>query len=96
MWDFNSKQTYVFRTFYIPPRMMGGLQRYIENHIPPGEFLKAVIKNDLSAAVDRADEENLHNIPAYVGFLYNQAPSACWGSKENFEYWLSLAKDKEI
>jgi len=75
--------------------MMGGLQRYIENHIAPGDFLSAVIKNDLKNAVEYADDENLHNLPAYVTFLYNQAPSTCWGSKKIFNQWIADKKEEE-
>ena len=73
---------YEFQQFYIPKRMMGGIKRYIENHIEPGDFLMAVLTNDLTGAVGRADNENMANLPAYVSYLYNEAPSACWGSKE--------------
>ena len=89
MWDFSKQKMYVFRGFYIPHRMMDGLQRYIENHVAPGDFLTAVIKNDLKEAVSRADDENLNNLPAYIGFLYNQAPGSCWGSEEIFKEWLN-------
>ena len=44
--------TYKFREFYIPDRMMGGIQRYINDHIRPGDFLSAIIQNDLKEAVD--------------------------------------------
>ena len=80
--------TYEFKGFYIPDRMMGGLTRYIEDGIPPGDFLTAVISNDLSEAVGRADEENLRNLPAYIGYLYNKAPSGCWGSMTKMHDWM--------
>lgn len=93
MWDFTRKQTYTFRGYYIPPRMMDGIQRYIENHIKPGSFLSAVIQNNLKEACSYADDENLANLPAYVGFFYNQAPGQCWGSEENFKRWLNQKGD---
>jgi hypothetical protein len=74
--------TYTFRNFYIPDRMMGGLTRYIEEGIMPGDFLTAVLENDLMEAVGRADDENAANLPAYIGYLYNVAPSNCFGSRE--------------
>ena len=89
MWDFNNNKIYTFRTFYIPERMLPGLQRYIEEHIPPGDFLREVICNNLRGAIDRADDENLENLPAYVAFLYNQASARCWGSKEKYEAWIT-------
>ena len=85
---------YTFREFYIPERMMGGLTRYIEEGIEPGHFLAAVICNDLREAVGRADDENIRNIPAYLGYLYNKAPSGCWGSKTNFVNWLKMKAEE--
>lgn len=79
---------YRFQDFYIPDRMMGGLRRYIDEGIEPGDFLSAVICNDLKEACGRADDENLHNLPAFVSYLYNQAPSQCWGSEERFRDWM--------
>lgn len=86
--------TYKFQGFYIPDRMFGGIERYINDHVCPGDFLTAVIRNDLKEAVGRADEENMRNLPAYVGYFYNEAPSECWGSPEKMETWLALRKER--
>ena len=80
---------YTFRGFCIPERMMGGLTRYVEHGLQPGDFLTAVITNDLKEAVARADDENIKNLPAYVGWLYNEAPAACWGSREAMDAWIA-------
>lgn len=74
----------------IPPHMIGGLRRYIEDGIPPGSFLTAVLSNDLRGACERADDENRHCLFDYVSFLYNHAPTGSWGSKENFGAWCDL------
>lgn len=73
--------------FAIPDRMMPALERYINNGEIPGDFLQAVICNDLKEAVARADGENLRNLPAYIMYLYNDAPGACWGSRDKMEAW---------
>ena len=73
----------------IPEHMIGGLRRYIENGIPPGHFLTAVLCNDLRGAVDRADDTNRRRLADYVIFLYNYVPSQCWGSPEKFEVWIA-------
>ena len=79
--------TYKFKEFYIPDRMMDGIERWILYGIKPGNFLTAVIENDLKTACERADDENLRNLPAYVAFFYNSAPAACWGSPERVNEW---------
>ena len=79
---------YKFRGTEIPEYMMDALTRYIEKGIPPGDFLTAVLTNDLYEAISRSDDTNLHCIPAYVGYLYNEAPSQCWGSKAKMDKWI--------
>lgn len=81
---------YTFRGLTIPDYMMDGIRRYIDKHTMPGHFLCAVISNDLKEAVGRADEENVKILAAYVGYFYNEAPSACWGSAQALEYWVTL------
>ena len=85
-------KAYCFQEFYIPERMMEGIWRYIEHRVTPGDFLTAVLCNDLAEACGRADDENMRNLPAYVAYFYNEAPSLCWGSSEKVEKWL---KEKE-
>ena len=72
----------------IPERMRGGLRRYIENGIPPGGFLSAVLCNDLRGAVERGDDENQMILHQYIRFLYNYAPAQCWGSEAKFKAWV--------
>ncbi len=79
---------YTYREFYIPDRMMCALLNYINHGHPIGDFLNAVLCNDLSEACGRADAENPRNLPAYTVFLYNEAPSTCYGSKEKVAAWL--------
>jgi len=86
---------YTFRGFVIPEYMMGGIQRYIDHGLEPGDFLTAVICNDLHLAVGRADDLNIVNLPAYVGYLYNEAPSECWGSREKMEAWIAKKREAQ-
>ena len=76
----------------IPSYMQGGLLRYIVNHIEPGSFLSAVLCNNLKEAVACADEVNRNILCNYVFFLYNYAPSQCWGSAHRVEKWLENAE----
>lgn len=88
VWLGRKIEMYKFRKFYIPDRMMDGIIRYIDDRKPPGDFLTAVICNDLKEAVARADDENLKNLPAFTGYFYNEAPAACQGSKKKMQAWL--------
>lgn len=84
--------TYEFRGMVIPGHMLDSLRGYIEHGCPVGHFLTAVLENDLAEACARADDDNMRVIPAYVAYLYNEAPGACWGSPENVSAWLERFK----
>ena len=71
----------------IPAYMVGGIVRWIVNGIPPGDFLTAVLSNDLKGACERADDTNQHLLFIYCNFFYNYAPSQCWGSPEKVLAW---------
>jgi hypothetical protein len=73
--------------FYIPARMMSAIKSYVEKGEIPGDFLQAVICNNLKDACGRADRENLRNLPAYVSYFFNEVPSTCWGSREKMLAW---------
>ena len=78
---------YEFRGMSIPDYMADAMQLWIDRGIYPGSFLTAVLENDLAEACGRADENNLRVLPAYIAYLYNEAPSACWGSPTKCAQW---------
>jgi len=81
------KAPYKYDNWYIPQRMMDGINRYLDYGIIPGSFLQAVICNDLMEAASRADTENLNNLPAFMAFFYHHTPSGCWGSQKKMLAW---------
>ena len=81
---------YRWQSFYIPERMGDAILRYVQEYIKPGDFLTAVITNDLKEACRRADDENLQNLPAYVAWFYNHAPAPCWASEERMKAWIAI------
>lgn len=83
-----SARGYQYREFFIPDHMVEGLDLWIEQGILPGSFLTAVLCNDLMDACGRADELNILNLPAYCAYLYNEAPSTCFGSPEKVRAWV--------
>jgi hypothetical protein len=72
----------------IPPHMQAAIRRYIIEGIQPGDFLTAVITNNLRNAVGKADADNLALLKLYVQWFYNEAPAPCWGSQQNMDEWL--------
>lgn len=73
----------------IPYRMRDGLIRYINQGVPSGDFLTAVLSNDLREACGRADDENIRLIPVYIMWLYNRAPVSCFGSEAIVTDWIN-------
>ena len=73
----------------LPKHMRGAMQRYIENRIPPGSFLTAVLANDLMHALRCADDINSRRLRDYGMWLANYAPPACYGSPEAVRAWLT-------
>jgi len=86
---------YGFQTYAVPDYMRQSVIDYIEKGYMPGEFLYAVLINDLHTAIGRADHNNIGNLPAYVNYLHNHAPRDCWGSKEAVKAWLAKFRRDE-
>jgi hypothetical protein len=72
---------------HIPHYMWGGIGRYVLFGIAPGDFLTAVINNDLKEAVGRADLANQATLAGYVKFFFNHVPSNCWGYPGAVKDW---------
>lgn len=80
---------YKFRHFVMRADMRAALDAYAREHHPIGDFLTAVLENDLMGAMGRADEDNLLNMPAICAYVYNEMPSRCHGSVEQVDAWLA-------
>jgi hypothetical protein len=78
----------------IHPHMRESFRHYIEQGVPPGSFMSALLSNDLRETFGRADEINCREIRHYVTWLYNQAPHQCWGSPEAVEAWVEAHAER--
>jgi len=70
-------------------RHYDALQRYVEERLPTGSFLRAVLCNDLIGAIGRADSESVGELQAIITFLFNEVRSDCYGSPEKVARWLA-------
>src|SRR5438093_1042377 len=82
-------QLYQINYGLLPERLQGGMQRYIENKIELGGFLKAVLSNDLYGTFSYADSDMRSELYNIIRWLYNEAPGGCWGSVMNYKSWLA-------
>lgn len=72
----------------VAPHLIAGLTRYISDGVRPGQFLVAVLKDNLMEAMGRADEEAAVNLKEICTFLYTHSPSGCSGSEKKVEAWI--------
>jgi hypothetical protein len=73
----------------IPDYMWNGMVHYMVFGDRPGDFLSAVLRNDLMGALKQADSVNMKRIDDYGAFLYNYAPAGSFGSEEHFSNWIA-------
>lgn len=79
----------------LPPNLRNGIVLYIEEHIPTGGFLRAVLENDLYAAIRRADLDSRCELYDLCMWLQWNAPKACFGSKQAVAEWLAPTPPQE-
>jgi hypothetical protein len=72
---------------HIPVRMHDDLMGYIMHGTLAGDFLIDYLSGDLFSAVRSADDENIKLFEQYYRFLYNYAPSRCYGSSARVNAW---------
>lgn len=77
----------------IPKRTLEALERWRDDAAPPGDFLRAVLENNLMMAFHRADEENTAALRDIVAWCYNHLPLASWGNKYNIDNWERICHD---
>ena len=73
----------------IPMTTLKTLQRYVDTGCPTGNFMKAVLENDLFEAVNRADKENQDSLVDLVKLIFNDVPGNCHGDEEKVEAWIA-------
>jgi len=64
------------------------IRAYVDHGVPPGQFLTAVLTNDLFHAVGRADPDSLQHLQGICRYIYNDIPLVCWGSHDRVATWL--------
>ena len=86
--------SYQFRGIFVPELTKQTIDNYVRLGIPTGDFLEAVINNDLRRAFAFADEQNTHAMSAIVAYFYNECPAGCWGTPTSYDEWLSKKSEE--
>ena len=72
----------------IPQHTKHQIDEYVNNYMPPGDFVREVLSNNLVEAVMRADDINLHSLRDIMLYVYNDIPGFCWGSPGIVDLWI--------
>jgi hypothetical protein len=60
---------------------------FVQTGRPPGDFVYAVLTNDLKESFMRADSLNRQNLYDIVCYCYSEIPAIAWGSVEKVREW---------
>lgn len=73
----------------IPVAVFAALKTHVFERGEVGHFMTAVLENDFSTAVCRADAEHYPAMRAIAQFVYCELPQSCWGSPGKVIAWLN-------
>lgn len=79
----------------IQPRFKASIDAWTRYGVPPGDFLQAVLRNDLTETFARADFQALPNIPHVLSYVYNECDHRSWGSPEKVLSWAAQFRQEE-
>ena len=71
----------------IKPETIESLKRYAQDGVPTGDFLRAVLANDLTTAALSADEDNLAAMGEIAAYCYYSLPFSSMGSYKKVDAW---------
>jgi len=77
----------------IPELTKQCIDAYVKDGVPLGDFLTAVMANDLMEAFGRADENNRYHMFDIICYVYNRCPSLCHGSYEIVDEWIKRKRE---
>lgn len=77
--------------YSIPPAILAGLEAHRDKRQPTGDFLTAVLENNLTRAVGLADDFSMSALKDIVMWCYWELPAPAWGSRVKVDAWLGDA-----
>ena len=91
-WDALMDKTLANKSYReaIPQRTRDTLQHYYQEGVPTGDFIQAVLRNDLGESFGRADSENREALWWIVCLIYNDFPV----SARNYRDWIKAHSER--
>jgi hypothetical protein len=56
------------------------IDRYAKDRSAPGDFIQAILTNNLRLALQRGDKESIELLPQIFNYAWNELPGHIWGS----------------
>jgi len=78
------------------PRIKDAIDRHVVTGGHCGDFVTAVLENNLKEAFVRADDHNAAHMKDIVAYCYYEIPSTAWGSPEAVAKWRELGGTKGL
>jgi hypothetical protein len=78
----------------IRPDIRHSLDEYARIGRPTGDFLRAVLENNLMESFGQADDENRNTLFEICSYVYNDMPAVCHGSPEKVDAWLAKKREE--
>lgn len=77
----------------VEAHMRLALERYLNGGVTPGNFLTAVLENNLMNAVRVADQYNRAHLATIVGYLMEHMPVSSWGNRQLVDSWMERVQE---
>ena len=73
----------------LPDYMLNAVERYVTHGQRTGDFLFALLRNDATTTICKADATNLALLRPWCWFLLHGLPSDSYGSASNVKAWMA-------
>ena len=72
-----------------PVHLQKGVDRYVNERLETGGFLRAVLENDLTGALNHADPESRECLYEVWDYVNETVPPQAWGGRMEVLNWLT-------
>lgn len=79
-----------------PPEVVQALRAYIDEGVPLGDFLQAVVEDRLVESFKRADDTNLEAMPHIVAWIYWEMPTDLRGQENYKDHIRRMAEKRAV
>jgi hypothetical protein len=72
----------------VPVSTLYNIREYVLSGVSQGDFMRAVLTNNLRESIAHADLDNRRHLANIVVYLTNYAPATCWGDEDTYRTWV--------